>query len=94
MADDTGDHTLRLLQCLNQKIDKVELMVEDLRDGQHQMWADISALRGDFLTMRHELNTFAQRRADYEVRRGAIEEQSSTSGRRGMVATSVQQVAK
>jgi predicted nucleic acid-binding Zn-ribbon protein len=76
MADDTGDHTLRLLQRLNQKIDKVELMVKDLRDGQHHLRADISALRGDFSAMRQEVNIFAERWADHEVRLRAIEEQS------------------
>jgi predicted nucleic acid-binding Zn-ribbon protein len=76
MADDTEDYTLRLLQRLNQKIDKVELMVKDLRDGQHQMRADISALRGDFSATRHEVNIFAERWADHEVRLRAIEERS------------------
>jgi predicted nucleic acid-binding Zn-ribbon protein len=76
MPDDTENHTIKLLQRLNQKIDKVELMVKDLRDGQHQMRADISALRGDFSAMRHDVNIFAERWADHEVRLRSLEEQS------------------
>jgi hypothetical protein len=81
MADDTENHTIKLMQRLNQKIDELELMVKDLRDGQHQMRADINALGGDFLAMRHDVNIFAERWADHEVRPRAIEERSPQAAR-------------
>jgi outer membrane murein-binding lipoprotein Lpp len=76
MADDADNYTLRLLRRLDQKIDKLDLKLTDLTDAVHRLEADVGALRGSVSALRHDVNVFANRWSDVEVRLRALEEDS------------------
>jgi outer membrane murein-binding lipoprotein Lpp len=74
MTDEPDNHTLRMLRRIDQKLERLGLQVSDLTDSVQRIEADLGALRGSVTAMRHDVNIFANRWTDLEVRMRAVEE--------------------
>jgi predicted nucleic acid-binding Zn-ribbon protein len=77
MTDEPESHTLRYLRRIDQKLDRLDLKLTDLTDSVHRIEADLGALRGSVSSMRHDVNIFANRWSDLEVRMRAVEEEAA-----------------
>jgi hypothetical protein len=79
MADDPEDLILRELRRLDQKIDKLDLRLNDMLSAMHRIEAALGAIGGTVAALRHDTSIFAERWADHEVRLLAIEDDTAAN---------------